>query len=281
MALTIRTLTEGDFDAVNLILQASYGDGNDRIPRLYRYTGLQPDGWFLAVLDDLPVGVVGAIDYGPFAYSGLLGVHPYAQRRGAGTALMQHILDWLQARNCPMVLVDTAPASVPLYRKLGFVGNDDVWMFRNDLVLASNLSSRAQLMRVEDIAALAAFDEPLFGARRGTLFEEVFGECAGNAFVTRDGNGQIGGYLFAQAKVIGPWAAGTEADAEALLSAGLACYAGRAAQVIVPAANHTSRPLLQRYGFRPQFALRHMRRGGAAHPGDRTRLYGQTSFVAG
>ena len=281
-ALTIRTLTEQDIPAVNLLLKAAYGDAENRIPRIERYQRLQPDGWFLAVLNDVPAGVVGAIDYGPFAYSGLLGIHPYAQRKGVGTALMTQMMDWLDQRRCPMVFVDATSASVPLYRKLGFVIDDKVTLYQLDPVRPSMVApTGVRPLSAEDIPALSAFDAPFFGAVRSAVLKAVLAECPDRAFVAYDDHEQITGYLFAQANVLGPWAASSPAVAEALLVAGLPCYAGRAARVIVPGANTSARALLQRYGFQPQDERRHLRRGGTTHPGDRTRLYAQVSFVIG
>lgn len=281
-ALMIRQLAEQDIPAIDLLLKASYGDSENRIPRIQRYQRLQPDGWFVAMLDDAPAGVVGAIDYGPFAYSGLLGVHPYAQRKGIGTALMTQIVNWLDQRHCPMVLLDATSASVPLYRKLGFVMDDKVTLFQLDHVIETRTAPpNVRLMRAEDIPALSAFDAPIFGAPRRTVLEAVLSECPGRAFVAHDDHDEIAGYVFAQANVLGPWATTTPDTAEALLAAALPCYAGRAARVIVPGANTTAQALLQRYGFHPQAERRHLRRGGVAHPGDRAHLYAQVSFVIG
>ncbi len=281
-ALTIRQLAEQDIPAIDLLLKASYGDLENRIPRIERYQRLQLDGWFLAMLDDAPVGVVGAIDYGPFAYSGLLGVHPYAQRKGIGTALMAQIMNWLEQRQCPMVLLDATSASVPLYRKLGFIIDDKVTSFQLDYVHAPMaMPPNVRPLRADDLLALGDFDAPFFGAPRTAVLKAVLAECPDRAFVAHDEHDQITGYVFAQANVLGPWAANSPDAAEALLAAALPCYAERAARVIVPGANTTAQALLQRYGFHPQAERRHLRRGGMAHPGDRAYLYAQVSFVIG
>jgi GNAT superfamily N-acetyltransferase len=281
MALSIRALAEGDFEAVNLILQASYGDSQNRLPRLHRYRRLQPDGWLIALLDDSPAGVVGAIDYGAFAYSGLLGVHPYAQRRGVGTALMQQLLAWLDRRRCPVVLLDAANPAVPLYRRLGFVVDEDVWLFQRtaDRPLPPP-SPRVRPLAPADIPAVVALDAPIFGAPRATVFEALLAETPGRALLACDAEGHPTGYLFIQNATLGPWIASARADAEELLAAGLRLLRQSELSVIVPAANQDARALLEQSGFRAVRALRHMRRGGP-HPGVRALIYGQTSFVIG
>src|ERR671922_2425783 len=101
MTIAIRNLTEDDLDLAAIILEAAYGTPGDWRNRLHRYMGLQPDGWLLASLGGAPAGMVGAVDYGPFAYIGLMGVQPQMQRRGVGLALMERLLAWLDARGCP------------------------------------------------------------------------------------------------------------------------------------------------------------------------------------
>src|SRR5215210_6941100 len=107
MTISVRSITEADLDAADVVLEAAYGpSGGRRKERMRRYLSLQPDGWLLALLDDVVVGTVGAMDYGPFAYIGLMAVHPSAQRQGIGLMLMQRLLAWLDARRCPFSLLD-------------------------------------------------------------------------------------------------------------------------------------------------------------------------------
>jgi hypothetical protein len=49
-------------------------------------TALQPDGWFVAELDGQWL-MVGTVDYGEFAYIGLMAVHQRCSARGIGRAL--------------------------------------------------------------------------------------------------------------------------------------------------------------------------------------------------
>src|SRR5437660_4039743 len=95
MSLSIRAMTCADLETAGNIVTAAFGSPYSRADEVRRYLALQPDGWLLATLDGRPVGTVGAMDYGPYAYISLLSVHPAAQRRGIVLALMQHILAWL------------------------------------------------------------------------------------------------------------------------------------------------------------------------------------------
>ena len=279
--LAVRAMTEADLDAADAILMPAFALPRSRKPELRRYLALQPDGWLLVALDGEPVGVVGAIDYGPFAYVGLMGVHPAAQRRGVATLLMERLLAWLDGRGCPMVLLDASAAGAPLYTRLGFVEEDKAVEFcQDDCALRPRPSERVGPLRAEEIAALAGFDAPIFGANRASVLASFFADDPGRAFVARDGEGRIDGYLFAQARRIGPWAARDAAVAEALLAAALALPFDGSPTVIAPGLNADAGRLLLGYGFSPQRSLRHMRRGAGA-TGQRGLLYGQASFAIG
>jgi hypothetical protein len=136
-------------------------------------------------------------------------------------------------------------------------------------------------MSVGDVEALARFDAPIFGAARPAIFAALLDKSPGRAFIARDADGQISSYLFAQEQTLGPWAARTPADAEALLAAALLLPFQGAPSVLVPGVNADAAKLLMRYGFSPQRSLRRMRRGGDDHPGRRALLYGQASLAIG
>jgi len=228
------------------------------------------------------VGTVGAMDYGPFAYIGLMAVHPSAQRRGIGLMLMQRLLAWLDARGCPFSLLDATDMGAPLYAKLGFVEDEKTCMFRcDDRTLELHQSERVGQMRADDLPELVDFDAPIFGARRSTVFASFFASDPTRALVARDASGQISGCLFAQSHMLGPWVARTPADAEALLATALTLTYAEAPGVIFPASNAEAARLLLRHGFVPQRVLSHMRRGGATAPGQRSQIYAQASFVLG
>jgi GNAT superfamily N-acetyltransferase len=282
MPITLRPLTEDDLDAADAICILAYGAPRSRKRDLRRYLALQPDGWLLALLDGAPAGVCGATDYGPFAYIGLMAVHPSLQRRGIATLIIERLLAWLDGRGCPAALLDASPAGAPLYEKFGFVDEDKALLFQlDDCALNPRLSDQVAPLRAEDLPALAAFDAPIFGANRADVLTAYLADYPGRAFVAREAGGQISGYLFAQAHAIGPWVAHGGDVAEALLAAALPLEFAEAPRVICPGANSSASALLLRYGFSPQRSLRHMRRGTVGAPRQRAMLYAQASFAIG
>lgn len=302
MSLVVRTLTATDVEVAAAIAEAAYGGPRERRSELARYVSLQPEGWMLAVRGGTPAGLGGAIDYGPFAYIGLMAVHPSLQRQGIAQAIVEHLLAWIQAQGCPMILLDASAMGQPLYAKLGFIEDDNVVVFVRDsaptvhpaapqvsLAGAEDIATRllagrgyaVSHARAEDVPDLVAFDTPIFGARRDRVLASYLADDPSRAFLTRDADGTIGGYLVAQEHTLGPWVAQTPRDAEALLAHAVALPYETPPQVLVPAANRQASGMLERYGFTAQRTLSHMRLGGTRSPTQRDLIYGQTSFALG
>jgi hypothetical protein len=137
-------------------------------------------------------------------------------------------------------------------------------------------------LQSEELEALGAFDAPIFGANRAKVFRSLLTAFPGRAFVCEDEAGRISGYIFAQARRLGPWAAWRPQDAEALLQAALTLPFDGALSLVVPESNTPATTLLERAGLQLVNAShRHMRRGGERHPGRREAIYAQTSFAIG
>jgi predicted N-acetyltransferase YhbS len=278
----IRPLTSADFESADEILKLAFGGTVSRFHDLRLYCQMQPDGWFLALQEERPVGMVGAINYGTFGYIGLMAVRPDVQRQGIGMSLMQFLLAKLDGQKVPLVLLDASKAGRPLYEKLGFLPHDESLAFQRDNTTALKRPSQVQLMSVQDLDELTEWDATFFGANRRVVLQALLGAYPERAFMLKDKAGHPAGYLFAQKNRIGPWIVRQPNDAELLLRAALSVPYEEKVAVIVPAANQEAVDLLVRHGFeqrRPDHC--HMIRGLGEHPGQRHRIHAQTSFAVG
>jgi GNAT superfamily N-acetyltransferase len=283
-ATSIRPLTEADFPAADDILRAAFGAPHSFKADLQRCMALQPDGWLFATYAGSPAGMVGAVDYGDFAYVGLMAVHPALQSRGIGRALLQRLLAWLDARGTPAALLDATEAGRPLYASLGFVEQDQTCVFeQQEQEPFAGYTDRVRPLQPQDIRSLVEFDTPIFGTAREAVFRTFLAtEGPERFFVVEDEQGgQVSGYLCAQSQRIGPWAARRPEDAEALLQRALSLPYAEVPRVLAPQSNRAAADLLERHGFQLVRAIRHMQRGGSRHPGHRELLYGQASFAIG
>lgn len=281
--LSIRNLTEADVERADIIIRAAYQTSSSRIEVMRKNLYIQPHGWFLATLDDEPVGLVGATNYGSFAYVGLMSVLPMVQRQGVGRALMSHLLICLEEERCATVLLDASESGAALYRHFAFVDEDTVghWCLDSCLNVPGLDQGRVLSLDGGQLVELTAFDTRYFGADRSTVFSVLWQEYPGCALVTRNTVGDITGYLFVQGQTLGPWVAEQVDDAEALLLKALALFTLEKPLIFTPGANTFAAELLERHGFRLLRTLQHMRRGDPIIQLDRTKIYGQVSFALG
>lgn len=282
MSLSIRSLSQDDLENADAILQSAFQSSDSRLIDLHLYRKIQPDGWFLALQNGTPVGIVGATNYATFAHVGMMAVHPHAQRQGVGLALMQHLLAWLDRQHVPCVLLDASAAGQPLYEKLGFVAYDQVYVLQRRSGLSfHDYTPQVGPVSIRDLDELIACDTGIFGADRGRVLHALLTTFPERAFMLRDEEGQITGYIFAQQNRIGPWGVQRSQDAEVLLQAALSLpYAGTVS-VVAPEENRAAVELLSRYGFETVRVNRHMGRGASVPPRQRSRIYGQTSLALG
>ncbi len=282
MDISIRGLTEADIAGADDVLKSAFGAPGSHTADIRRYLALQPDGWLVAVAQGRPVGMVGAVDYGPFAWVGLMAVHAEAQQHGIGTALLQRLLAWLDARGTPMVLLDATEAGARLYSRFGFVEDDQTYKFQHpNYGRSSCLPTGVRPIQPEDVPALVDFDTPIFGANRARVLRALLAEFPGRAVLVEDEARRVDGYLFAQTQRLGPWVAKRPQDAEVLLQAALSWPYTGAPLIVVPGMNRAAVEQVERFGFQLVGPHRHMRRGGAGSPSQRVAIYGQASFALG
>ncbi|MFK0161701.1 GNAT family N-acetyltransferase [Rhizobium sp. NPDC090279] len=136
--------------------------------------------------------------------------------RGLGRKLMDEAMALAGGR--PLRLIATTDG-LPLYRKLGFVAEGEIFQHQGhlgDLVPLGEVEAAA----AGDFPAIKALDRAAFGADRGTLLD-VLSAVAQVAVVRRNGRVESYGALraFGRGDLIGPVVASSAADAKSLISA--------------------------------------------------------------
>lgn len=283
MNLSVRHLTKADLEVAGTIAMAAYERTQSMEAEVRRSLALQPDGWFLALLDEEPVGLGGAVDYGSFAYLGLMSVLPSVQGRGIGMALMERILAWADDRRCPTVLLNARPRAISLYERCGFVTIDQTLQLQrtNDLTLPQLSTPQIASLAVDELPKVAAFDALAFGAERLPALSSHAALAPGRFLVSHDAAGQVTGFLVARHGHLGPWNAATVADAEQLLCQALTLPFSSPPIVSLSARHHAGLDLLARSGFQVQRTLPHMRRGQPLQRDSQQGIYGMDSLGLG
>jgi ribosomal protein S18 acetylase RimI-like enzyme len=238
---------------------------------------------FVAKESDTVVGFGGVLDYGQFAYIGLMAVSPIVQKQGIGQLLLERLLAWLEVRSCPTTLLDASEVGEPLYRRNGFQEDDQtaVWQQVKHILLPRILPLGVSQLAEADVPALVQFDAPHFGSERAQVLAAFCTRYPHRVLMARATNGEITGYAIAQYHVIGPWVASTKDDAERLLVHALAMPFESKPTIFVSAHNTNALNLLTRYGFAQQRILSHMWLGKHIVRNRSTTLYGQASLGFG
>jgi ribosomal protein S18 acetylase RimI-like enzyme len=277
----IRSLTINDLEAADQVLMSAYQVSSRRV-ELERLMSLERTTWLAGLEGDRLVGMVGAIDYGPFAYIGLMGIHADFQRRGYGKALMLALIDSLEQAGQPCSLLDASEAGAPLYARIGYRDLSLVSVYKQTGTRDFQPTGiQVERLAVEALSELTAFDLFYFGADRSQVLRSYLEAFPGRLIGARDKGGKLLGYALAQQKRLGPMIAADPHAAVALLEAAKQFNFTEALEILLPSPNQAGGALLESAGFVRQRTLRHMRRGSRGPERRLAYIYGQGSFMLG
>ena len=237
------------------------------------------------------VGMVGAIDYGPFAYLGLMAVRPDRQGQRLGRKLMAALLAALDGRGTGCVLLDASPAGAPLYERSGFTDaglslefaaeHGDLAGGPPPLGVDGDSTLRIAVATPGDLDDIANLDGELLGAPRERLWRWLVATYPERTLAAREPGGALVGYLCVQDPLLGPFGARAPRIADTLLDEALRRLGHRNVRLQVPEENTDARAVLVRSGFRVIRSLRHMRRGPCPALSGWRAIYGKGSYCLG
>lgn len=282
MSIVVRLAGEPDLVAADRVLRAAFERTASFLPHLRLHCRFAADLFFVAEDAGQIVGTVGAVDYGPVAYVGLMAVEPNRQHQGIARRLVEHLLKELDTRGCKRILLDATEKGAPLYEGFGFIDDGRARVFElRTMTTDSNPQAGLEIFTDANLEELVACDAESFGAPREPLLAALLDLYRDRLLVARDAAGRLQGYLFARDPTLGPWVASSRNVAAALLSEALRLPFLQTPHVMVPRSNDMAAGLLTECGFIEQRSLRHMRRGGTGPGGRPESLFGQSSFAHG
>lgn len=186
------------------------------------FLSYDPDGCFVGEEDGGSIGIGVAVRYGEFGFIGEFVVVKEMRGRGVGRQLIQRAIEYLRGRGVENVLLDAAPAAIPLYERIGFRKACRSLRFTGSVCCRSHPGVRD--MQIEDLDAVSEMDRDAFGGdrrffleRRLSLYPELCKvcECAGD----------IGGFIMGRRRGgvvwVGPWVVRGDVEHPAHLLEGL------------------------------------------------------------
>jgi GNAT superfamily N-acetyltransferase len=137
--------------------------------------GLEPDGCFVLWQGQERVGIATCISYGKIGWFGNLAVKEEHRRKGAGTFLVKHAVDYLRSKGVENVGLYAYQHLVGFYARVGFQPLDQFVVFNGQ----ENITKQqAQLKeaRKRDIPALVELDKRCLGWERQRLIDSILRE---------------------------------------------------------------------------------------------------------
>ncbi len=274
----IRLLVDADIPIADQILQAAHKVDCSFAPLLRRNCTLTAKSYWLLEADGHSIGVVGYTDFGHFAHIGLMAIHPSHQIGGAGSRLLTYALEQLEKRGFRSITLYSTDPGLAFYPKHGFQwsGLSTEWQLRTRILAETNV----EVLPLNDVSQIAAFDAPIFGGNREALFRALMHEFPGRALIACGADGECCGFAFAQSAVIGPIAAASPEVATALIDAAIGMQFSSTPRVILPEAHRDGETVLLNLGFAPTRTSRYFFRGEAPRQ-QRRKMYGQAAYSLG
>ncbi len=238
-----------------------------------RQLELEPEGCFVAQASTgrepgemaTLVGTACTCVFGDIAWINLVLVDQQERGQGIGTALLQHVLHYLDIRGIPTIRLDATPMGQPVYEKLGFRG--DFTLSRYEGILP-HLAEHERALQAEpltpaDLPAVLALDEAVTRTAREKLLRHL---CTAHLDSMRKfaPGGRMEGFCFARpgahAWQIGP-VQGTAIAGRALLLDAAQRFAGQRVFLDVPSAHADAVRCVQSLGLKVQRSFLRMTRG--------------------
>ncbi len=279
-SVIIRRWTSADIDYVyESVNREGWGHTKRDVERCWK---LEPNGCFITEFQNKPIGHVFSIRYGKIGWIGLLIVNPERRGQGVGFVLMETAVNYLRKAGAETIRLDAVEGAVPLYRRLGFVEEFDSLRFRKQLrqnEVPGLKRERTLQMRDDDIANVAQFDAPHFGANRLAVLQSVYRDYPQLCFVAKE-EGEIAGYVMARQMQnrfwIGPWVCLNSQTARHLFDTLIGTIEAKDFELRVglPVLNMSGRELMEKLGFQLTGKSTHMVLGNKGNQGAVTNVFG-------
>ena len=157
---------------------------------------LEPDGCFVLFENGERLGLATSISYEKVGWFGTLIVNENYRRKGAGTFLAKHAMNYLKNKGVETVGLYAYPHLVGFYEKLGFKPDMDFLVLQREPATSEN-EGTTRTTNKTDIPTVIDFDRKCFGASRGKLLEPILLNKRNTCQIVTDGD-EIIGYVAAK-----------------------------------------------------------------------------------
>ncbi len=263
----IKTLSKDDYSfAVELANTMNW----NMAPEDFEFmAALEPFGCFLLLDGSERLGIATCISYGKVGWFGNLIVKGEHRKKGAGSALVNHAMDYLHAKGVETVGLYAYPNLVGFYGNLGFKLDCDF-----SVLTAKNLApvATAEVLPAVDkqmFSAIVKFDSGCFGAERKRLLESIILEPGNASYYVSEGKevlGYVAATIYESMAWVGPLICQSAHPevAVSLVKAVLAKVGGKNVYAAVSKADVALLEVFSSFGFAEEFFVSGMFLGKAS-----------------
>ena len=192
--LRVRKMTEEDVEyAVQLTDTRSWNLIEDDFKFMLN---LEPEGCFVLLNDSQKIGIITSISLGRIGWFGNLIVEEKHQRKGAGSLLVHHTIDYLASKSVKVVGLYSYIDALPFYERLGFKYDSDFIVLEGKAP-AFPVEANIREVKPEDFQKIVEFDSSCFNASRKKLLEAIF-HNTNNLWYLSVKNEKVFGYIMAK-----------------------------------------------------------------------------------
>ena len=262
--ITLRPMAEADIPLGMRLKELAGWNQTEADWRLL--LSLSRGGSFVACCGSAEVATLTTATYdGKLGWIGMVLVDPAYRRRGIATQLVRAAISAAEP-SVALLGLDATRAGRPLYEGLGFAACGELLRMTRPAAALEESETPCEPITAGELPALAAFDAPLFGARRQAVLRDLWLRLPQSACALRR-EGRLVGYVLSRsgsASVqIGPLVAPTIAESLLLLRAALRPLARHDTHLDVPTDQHEWIAALEELGFVASRPFTRMTLGGA------------------
>jgi predicted N-acetyltransferase YhbS len=190
----VKKMTEEDFEyAVELTDTKAWNLTEEDFKFMLN---LEPEGCFILLDDSEKIGIITSISLGRIGWFGNLIVEEKHQRKGAGSLLVHHVVDYLTSKNVEVVGLYSYLDAVPFYERLGFKYDSDFIVLEGK-ASTSLVKADIREVKAEDFQKIVEFDSSCLSVSRKKLLESIFNNANNLCYLSTE-NGRVLGYIMAK-----------------------------------------------------------------------------------
>jgi len=192
--LHVENMTPGDFEfAVRITDTMNWNLSEEDFEFMLK---LEPQGCFVLFDGAERVGMVTVVTYGKMGWLGNLIVADTHRKKGAGSLLAKHAVNYLTSKNVKTIGLYAYIDKIPFYKRLGFE-YDSEFMVLDGRGLSSSVKANLRKAKKEDMREIIECDKSCFGGSRKKLLEHILLNPDNLCYVYVE-NGKTLGYAVAK-----------------------------------------------------------------------------------